>query len=92
MKILNQFSVPDADNQAIFSSSNRSNIIPCSISLAKVDTCAKKTTHREPKKGSNDAQIYTLARKTHTMCTILWPSQLASKSFEISFQALLCFQ
>ena len=44
------------------------------------------------KKGRNDTQIYTVARKAHTMCTILWPSQHAFKSFEISFQALLCFQ
>ena len=64
----------------------------CFIILAKADTCAKYTTHREPKKRSNDAQIYTVARKTHTMYTILWPSLHASKSFEISFQALLCFQ
>ena len=60
--------------------------------LTKADTCSKYTTHREPKKEGNDAQIYTVARKTHTICTILWPSQHASKSFEISFQALLCFQ
>ena len=92
MKILNQFSRPDAGNLAVFSSSNWSTITPCSIILAKADTCAKYTTHREPQKGSNDEQIYTVARKTHTMCTILWQSQHASKSFEISFQALLCFQ
>ena len=54
----------------------------------------KWTTHREPQKGSisNGAQIYTVACKTHTMCSILWPSQHGSKSFETSFQALLCFQ
>ena len=92
MEILNEFSIPDEGNYALFSSSNWSNIIPCSIILAKANVCAKQTTYREPQKGSNDDKIYTVARKTHTMCTILWPSQHASKSFEISFQALLCFQ
>ena len=52
--------------------------MPCFVILAKADTCAKLTTHREPQKRSNDAQIYTVARKPHTMCTILWPSQHAS--------------
>ena len=56
------------------------------IILAKTDTCAKQTTHCEPQKGSNDKQIYTVACKTHKMYTIIWPSQHASKSFEISFK------
>ena len=51
-----------------------------------------QSTYCEPRKGSNDAQLYTVACKTHTMCTILWPSQHASKRFEISFQALFGFQ
>ena len=34
--------------------------MPCSVILAKADTCAKLTTHREPQKRSNDAQIYTV--------------------------------
>ena len=84
-----KFSIPDAGSLAVFSSSIWSTIIPCSFTLAKGDTCAKKTTHREPQKGSNDEQVYTVARKTHTMCTILWQSQHASKSLK---SALLCFQ
>ena len=38
--------------------------------LAKADTSATYTTHREPQNGSNDTQIYTVAHKTHTMCAL----------------------
>ena len=40
-----------------------------------------QNTYCEPRRGSNDAQSYTVACITHTMCTVLWPSRNQFSSF-----------
>ena len=61
IKLLNQFSISDVGNYAIFSFSNWSNIIPCSIILAKPTLALNRLV-------SLKKEAYTIARKTHTMC------------------------